>query len=385
MYPRVSDFINDVFGTHLNLPIQSYGFFLALAFVCGGYLLNKELIRQEKAGHVWSTKRKTLTGQKAGFVEMVSIFVISLLVGFKLTGLVIHYQEFVNNPQAFVFSSTGNWIGGLILASAMTFIQYYLKKQKALDPPLVKEVEVRANEQTWSIVFIAVIFGIIGAKIFHQFENWNDFVADPLGSLFSFSGLTFYGGLIVATFGVGYYGENHGIPWKRMADSIAPSLILAYGIGRIGCQVAGDGDWGIVNLDPMPQWLSFLPDWVWAYRYPHNILNEGIRIEGCTGAHCFQLAQPVFPTPLYETTMSLLIFLILWSIRKRFKTAGMLFAIYLMLNGIERFLIEQIRVNNVLDFLGIKATQAEVIATLIFGLGLGFLIYLLAQKPKPTI
>ena len=246
-------------------------------------------------------------------------------------------------------------------------------------------MEVHANEQTWAIVFIAVIFGIIGAKIFHQFENWNDFTADPLGSLLSFSGLTFYGGLIVATFGVGYYGEKHGIPWKRMADSIAPSLILAYGIGRIGCQVAGDGDWGIVNLAPMPQWLSFLPDWVWAYRYPHNILNEGIRMEGCTGAHCFQLAQPVFPTPLYETTMSLLIFLFLWSVRKRFKTAGFIFAIYLMLNGIERFLIEQIRVNNVLDFWGIKATQAEVIAMLIFTLGVGLFIYLFIQKPKSTL
>jgi prolipoprotein diacylglyceryltransferase len=170
-----------------------------------------------------------------------------------------------------------------------------------------------------------------------------------------------------------------------MADSIAPSLILAYGIGRIGCQAAGDGDWGIVNLAPMPRWLSFLPDWVWAYNYPHNILNEGVRIEGCTGVHCMQLAQSVYPTPLYETAMSLLIFLFLWAIRKRFKTAGIIFAIYLMLNGVERFLIEQIRVNNLFDFLGMKVTQAEVIATFIFSLGLGFLIYLLVRKPKPLI
>jgi prolipoprotein diacylglyceryltransferase len=83
--------------------------------------------------------------------------------------------------------------------------------------------------------------------------------------------------------------------------------------------------------------------------------------------------------------MSLLIFLFLWSVRKRFKTAGILFAIYLMLNGTERFLIEQIRVNNVLDFWGIKATQAEVIAMLIFTLGVGLFIYLFIQKPKSTL
>ncbi|MDP2723474.1 MAG: prolipoprotein diacylglyceryl transferase [Bacteroidales bacterium] len=385
MYPRISDFINDVFGTHLNLPIQSYGFFLATAFVVGAYFLNKELIRQEKAGYVWSTKRKMVIGQKASVSELTIIFFISLLVGYKLSALIFNYQEFGSNPQAFVFSSSGSWIGGLILASGFTFVQYYLKKQKALDPPEVKEIVVHANQQTWSIVFVAVIFGIVGAKIFHQLENWQDFMADPIGSMLSFSGLTFYGGLIVAAFGVGYYSEKHGIPWRRMADSIAPSLILAYGIGRIGCQVAGDGDWGIVNLAPMPQWLSFLPDWVWAYNYPHNILNEGVRIEGCTGVHCMQLAQTVYPTPLYETAMSLLIFLFLWSIRKRFKTAGIIFAIYLMLNGVERFLIEQIRVNNLFDFLGMKVTQAEVIATFIFSLGLVFFIYLLVQKPKPLI
>lgn len=380
MYPRISDFINDIFGTNINLPIQSYGFFLAMAFIVGAYFLNQELRRQEKEGNVMPTKRKIVVGQPAGFIELIIIFIISLGVGFKLSGLIFNYHDFVTNPQAFIFSSSGSWIGGGLFAILLTSGQFFIKKQKVLKVPQVEEVEVHANEQTWAIVFIAVLFGIIGAKIFHQLENWNDFVADPLGSLFSFSGLTFYGGLILATFGVGFFGEKHGIPWKRMADSIAPSLILAYGIGRIGCQVAGDGDWGIVNLAPLPQWLSFLPDWTWSYNYPHNILNEGIRIEGCSGAHCYQLSQPVFPTPLYETTMSVLIFLFLWSIRKRFKTAGIIFAIYLMFNGAERFLIEQIRVNNILDFGGIKATQAEVIATFIFTLGAGFLVYLLSQK-----
>ena len=382
MYPRISDFINDVFGTNLNLPIQSYGFFLAMAFVAGAYFLNRELKRMQGLGFVSSTTKKTTIGKPAGIAELVIIFVITLIVGFKLVGLIVDYQNFDKNPQSFIFSNQGSWWGGLVLAIVLTSLQFFTKKAKVLNPPVVKEITVSAPEQTWSIVFIAVIFGIIGAKVFHQLENWDDFMRDPIGSMLSFSGLTFYGGLIVAAFAVGIYGEKNGIPWKRMADSIAPSLILAYGIGRIGCQVSGDGDWGIVNTAPMPEWLSFLPDWVWSYTYPHNILNSGIKIEGCIGPHCHELAQAVFPTPLYETTMSLLIFLLLWNLRKKLATPGMLTAIYLMFNGAERFLIEKIRVNNLFDLWGMKVTQAEIISTFIFILGLGFMIYLSINKKK---
>lgn len=382
MYPRISDFINDVFGTNLNLPIQSYGFFLAMAFIAGAYFLHKELKRQQEMGFVSSTVKKTIIGKPAGVIELSLIFIISFVIGFKLVGLFIDYSLFEKNPQEYIFSGNGSLWGGFALALVMTLAQFFTKKAKVIHPPKVNEVTVAAPEQTWAIVFIAVIFGIIGAKVFHQLENWNDFVKDPVGSMLSFSGLTFYGGLIVAAFAVGIYGEKNGIPWKRMADSIAPSLILAYGIGRIGCQVAGDGDWGIVNTAPMPEWLSFLPEWTWSYTYPHNILNSGIKIDGCTGPHCYELAQAVFPTPLYETTMSLIIFSILWMLRKRLKTPGMLFAIYLMFNGLERFLIEKIRVNNLFDLCGMKVTQAEIISTIIFILGSGFLIYLYLNKKK---
>jgi len=385
MYPRLTDFINDIFGTHLNLPIQSYGFFLAMAFLVGAYFLYKELNRQQQLGHVTTTRRTITVGKPASIAELVLIFAIAFIVGFKIFAIIFHYPTFEKDPQDFMFSGNGNWWAGLILAVVLTSAQYLLKKKKASNPPITKEITVSAADQTWAIVFIAVIFGIIGAKIFHQLENWGDFIKDPMGSLLSFSGLTFYGGLIVAAVAVAIYGEKNGIPWKRMADSIAPSLILAYGIGRIGCQVSGDGDWGIVNTAPMPEWLAFLPDWLWSYTYPHNIINSGIRIEGCVGPHCFELAQGVFPTPIYETTMSVIIFGILWSLRKRLSIPGMLFSIYLMFNGLERFLIEKIRVNNQFDFLGMKVTQAEVIATIIFLLGLGFFSYLILNKKKSQL
>lgn len=384
MYPRISDFINDVFGTDLNLPIQSYGFFLALAFLVAALLLRYELARKEKDGLIKSTIKKTLVGKPASAIQLIITFIISLFVGYKISGIVVYFNLLVTDPQGYIFSSDGSFIGGLIVAIGATYYQYYIKNKQKLQEPEWREIEIPAKDQVWSIVIIAVIFGILGAKLFHQLENWNEFIQDPLGSLLSFSGLTFYGGLIVAAIALIIFGEKHNIPWRQMTDMVAPSLIIAYGIGRIGCQVAGDGDWGIINILPQPGWLSFLPEWTWAYNYPHNILNQGVLIPDCIGSHCFELPLPVFPTPIYETIMSLVIFSILWSIRKKLKIAGSLFAIYLMFNGAERFLIEKIRVNNIFNFMGMKVTQAEIISTILFFTGLILLIILNINQKKKT-
>jgi len=158
-----------------------------------------------------------------------------------------------------------------------------------------------------------------------------------------------------------------------MVDSAAPGLILAYGVGRIGCQLAGDGDWGIVNTHPKPTWW-FFPDWTWAFNYPHNVIQEGVQIPECVGRFCYQLAQPVYPTPLWETTIAIIIFFFLWSIRKKIQTPGMLFSIYLILNGIERFFMEEIRVDIKYHFLGMTATQAQIIAVAMIVLGIAGII-----------
>jgi hypothetical protein len=185
------------------------------------------------------------------------------------------------------------------------------------------------------ICVIAAVGGFAGAKIFNALETWDNFIADPLGSLLSSSGLTIYGGLIVATFAVLYYTNKNKIPTKHMIDAAAPGLILAYGIGRIGCHLSGDGDWGIVNLAAKPDFISFIPDWAWSSSYPNNVIDEGVLIPGCEGPHCYMLPQPVFPTPLYEVFMAIGLFSILWAIRKRVTIPGILFCIYLIVNGID--------------------------------------------------
>jgi prolipoprotein diacylglyceryltransferase len=120
-----------------------------------------------------------------------------------------------------------------------------------------------------------------------------------------------------------------------------------------------------------------------AYNYPHNVINEGIGIMNCEGQYCNQLPVPVFPTPFYETVMCLILFGILWALRKRIRIPGMLFAIYLVLNGIERFLIEKIRVNTEYSIMGFHPTQAELISSVLILTGIA-LMYYFKRKDSAT-
>jgi phosphatidylglycerol---prolipoprotein diacylglyceryl transferase len=137
-----------------------------------------------------------------------------------------------------------------------------------------------------------------------------------------------------------------------------------------------------------PSFLQFLPNWVFAYNYPHNVNDAGIGIDGCVGKYCNQLPIPVFPTPFYETIVCLVLFSILWLLRKKLTVPGTLFGVYLALNGLERFFIEKIRVNNrinFLDFLGIHPTQAEVISLLLFISGVSIFIILRRRSLQTTV
>ncbi len=119
---------------------------------------------------------------------------------------------------------------------------------------------------------------------------------------------------------------------------------------------------------------------MWAFNYPHNVINEGVKIPNCNDVFCHVLPQPVFPTPVYESLTMFIVFLFLWSIRKKVKIPGTLFSIYLILAGLERFFIEFIRVTPRYHFLGIEATQAQIISVIMIILGIAGLIYI---KLKP--
>jgi prolipoprotein diacylglyceryltransferase len=236
------------------------------------------------------------------------------------------------------------------------------------------------------MTMIAAIAGLLGAKLFHNLENWSEFIADPIDALLSFSGLTMYGGLICGSTAVIIYARKNGITIAHLIDASAPALMLAYAVGRIGCQVAGDGDWGIDNLLPKPNWLGWLPDWMWSYDYAHNVNSIGEPIANCIGnKYCYHLVPPVFPTPFYETIMCGLLFFFLWFIRKRITIPGALFSIYLIANGLERFLIEQIRVNTLYHIGNFAFTQAELIAVMLIITGISGLFFFKRKEKMHNI
>jgi phosphatidylglycerol---prolipoprotein diacylglyceryl transferase len=421
MYPNLYYAFKDLFNIDWKPLrfINSFGFFVALAFILGALTLAAEFKRKGKQGLLQPTEINVVVGKPATITELLLNFLLGFLLGYKILALFIMDSSVTNDPQAFIFSGLGSWPAGIILGLLFAGIKWWEKNKQKLPKPELRKIRFWPHDRVGEITIIALIFGLLGAKLFDIFENWSAFLKEPSSFIFSPAGLTFYGGLICAALAIWFYARKHKIGFWHLNDAAAPALMLAYAIGRIGCQVSGDGDWGIYNsayvvdtagkvipgnvnffnqslfahgqfflsqfsrLDAVPHlslakpsFLQFLPDWVFAYNFPHNVNDTGIPIEGCIGKYCNQLPAAVFPTSLYETVICLILFFILWSLRKKLKVPGTLFAIYLMMNGIERFSIEKIRVNNRLDFLGFHPTQAEVISTLLFLAGLILFIVL---------
>lgn len=383
MYPNLYYAFRDLFGVEWPFLrfINSFGFFVALAFIAAAIILTRELKRKSGQGLMQYTEMQIMVGQAATPVELLLNFLIGFLLGYKILALFIMNHTATEDPQAFIFSTIGSWPAGIGLGLLFAGMKWYDKNKQKLDKPERRTVRIWPHDRVGEITIIALVFGLAGAKIFNAFETWDEFLQDPAGNLFSAEGLTFYGGLICAALAIWWYARRYKIGFWHLNDAAAPGLMLAYSIGRIGCQVSGDGDWGIENKLAKP--FSFLPDWMWSYTYPHNVATMGVPIPGCTDKYCTVLPHGVFPTPFYETLVCFLLFLVLWSFRKKLKVPGRLFGLYLMLNGIERFFIEKIRVNSRIHIFGIAPTQAEVISTLLFLSGLAIWIYLGRKKPAP--
>ncbi len=219
-----------------------------------------------------------------------------------------------------------------------------------------------------AITLIALIAGISGSKILYIIENWNDVMFQPFDAIFSPSGLTWYGGLILAIVCILWYLKIKKLSIGKVFDAASPVLALGYGIARIGCHLAGDGDYGIPTTLPwgtnyehgtLPPSIAFRDVPEIAMKYPHGIVPDN---------------TPLHPTPVYEFLLGCIIFLILWKMRKNKKADGYLFMLYLLLSSAARFSVEFIRINPPMLF-GLSEAQLISICLFLIGLvGAAFLI-----------
>ncbi len=394
MYPTIYHALLDLTG--IDLPflkmMNSFGFFVALAFMSAAYFLKLALERKTKDGSIPISYKKVIYGKAPSFGAIINSAIFGFVIGYKFVYLARNVDIAMKDPQGFMLSTEGYLASGILGALVFLGITYndYRKEKKQYPEPISKEIAITSKEHSWNMAVYAAIFGFTGAKLFHLFENPDQMIA--FFSDFDFaqlmSGLTIYGGLILGGAGVMWYMNKHNIPLLAGSDAVVPGLMLAYGIGRIGCQVSGDGDWGINNLAAKPGWMSWLPDWTWAYTYPNNVNRVGTTIiDGtCFEGYCTELPYPVFPTPFYETMMAIGLFFILWKLSKSIKIPGVLFFIYMIFNGFERFWIEKIRINN--DFLtigGWTMTQAELISMLMFVAGITGIIVLQKRYRRNNI
>lgn len=373
MYPNLYYAFKDIFGIELNglKLVNSFGFFVALSFIISAWILTLELRRKQQQGLFVFTEEKIMIGQPAGLSELFTNGLLGFIFGYKLVGA-FTIPDALNDPQAFILSTNGNLLTGMLIALIFAGLKWWEKKKQQLDKPEERIVRIWPQDRVGDIVIYAAVFGFLGAKIFHNLENWNEFVKDPIGSLISFSGLTFYGGLICAGIAILWYCKKNKISIIHLLDSMATTMMFGYAFGRVGCMVSGDGDWGIVNNHPKP--FGWMPDILWAYKFPHNVLGEGLPIPGCVGRFCNELPFAVYPTPLYEIIVCLILFSVLWLLRTKIKIPGQLFALYLFFNGIERFMIEKIRVNTKYDIV-FNPTQAELISVVLILAGITLFIY----------
>jgi phosphatidylglycerol:prolipoprotein diacylglycerol transferase len=205
-------------------------------------------------------------------------------------------------------------------------------------------------ELAWSIVLWAAVGGIVGSRLFVIFSDWQGFLERPVAFLVTGSGFIWYGGLIGGTISVTLLLLKERVSWLAAVDAAAPALAIGQAIGRIGCQVSGDGDWGRPTTLP------------WGMSYPEAIIGW----EEWTRSMGLPPDVRVHPAPVYETLAYSAIFVLLWKLRDRGLKDGSLLWLYLVTSSIARFAIEAIRVEPVV---ALGLTQAQWIAIALAAIG----------------
>lgn len=189
----------------------------------------------------------------------------------------------------------------------------------------------KSVDWAYEIIFAGLVGGIVGSRLDYLIQNWDEVSDDLLGNVVSGAGLVWFGGLVGGAAGVLLWAWRRGFLGLRLLDVTAVPLALGYAVGRVGCQLSGDGDYGEASNLP------------WAMAYPDGTVST---------------TEEVHPTPIYESLAMGLVALLLWRLRGRL-APGMVFALYLLLAGVERLLVEFIRRN---DDAALGLTLAQLVS-----------------------
>jgi phosphatidylglycerol:prolipoprotein diacylglycerol transferase len=269
------------------------------------------------------------------------------------------------HPRLFTIGPFTIYSYGLMLGIGFILASFFLTKElrrKGLDSNLGS-----------TITLLAIFFGITGSKLLYLIENWSYASRDPFGMAFSPGGLTWYGGFILATVAIMIYVRRRNIPFLTICDAASPSLLLGYGVARIGCHLSGDGDYGMPTNLP---WACVYSDGTYPPSLAFKNFPEIVQKYGVNGVVPDTI--PVHPAPLYEFLIGLLLFLLVWKLRKKPAVDGTLFMVYLILSGIARFLVEFIRLNPRILF---GLSEAQLISLVMVALGIAGYFYLSGKKP----
>jgi phosphatidylglycerol:prolipoprotein diacylglycerol transferase len=201
----------------------------------------------------------------------------------------------------------------------------------------------KPSDWAYEMIFAALVGGVVGSRLDYVIQNWDDVSDDLLGNLFSGSGLVWFGGVVGGAVGVVLWAWRRGFLTLQLLDVCAVPLTIGYAVGRVGCQLSGDGDYGVES------------DLPWAMAYPDGTVAT---------------TDEVHPTPIYESLAMGLIALALWRLRGRF-APGILFALYLVLTGLERLMVEFIRRN---DEVALGLTLPQVISVVLITAGTAWLV-----------
>ncbi|MEX1139614.1 MAG: prolipoprotein diacylglyceryl transferase [Bacteroidota bacterium] len=249
---------------------------------------------------------------------------------------------------------------GFITASMIMSVEY---KRRGLP-----------KELAGNITLVALISGVVGAKGLYVLEHWRHFLADP-SLMFSPGGLSYFGGFLLATACIWWYARGKKLSFLLVADATVPGLMLGYGIARLGCHFAGDGDYGF------PTTLPWGTDYSGGTMPPSEAFRNFPEITSLYADGIVPDTTLCHPTPVYELLICALFFFVLWRFRTRVGTRGGLFMFYLILAGIERFVIEFLRINPRV-FAGLTQYQLLAAGLVVAGI-VGW--WILSRKPMGKI